>query len=42
MKPALEQASKAMEDNRNFLTVLRDYSKKHPDLAEILKTNGML
>jgi membrane-bound acyltransferase YfiQ involved in biofilm formation len=42
MKPALEQASKATEDNRNFLTVLRDYSKKHPDLAEILKTNGML
>jgi hypothetical protein len=42
MKPALEQASKATEDNRTFLTVLRDYSKKHPDLAEILKTNGML
>jgi hypothetical protein len=42
MKPALEQSSKAMEDNRNFLTVLRDYSNKHPDLAEILKTHGML
>jgi hypothetical protein len=42
MKPALEQASRAMEDNRNFLTVLRDYSKKHPDLAEIMKTHGML
>jgi len=42
MKPALEQASKAMENNRNFLTVLRDYSKKHPDLAEILRTHGML
>lgn len=42
MKPALEQASRAMLDNRNFLTVLRDYSKKHPDLAEILRTHGML
>ena len=42
MKPALAQASKAMEDNRNFLTVLRDYSKKHPDLAEIMRTHGML
>ena len=42
MKPALEQASRAMLDNRNFLTVLRDYSKKHPDLADILRTHGML
>ena len=42
MKPALEQASRAMLDNRNFLTVLRDYSKKHPDLAEILRAHGML
>ena len=42
MRPALEQASKAMEDNRSFLTVLRDYSKKHPDLAEIMRTHGML
>jgi hypothetical protein len=42
MKPALLQASKAMEDNRNFLTVLRDYSKKNPDFAEILRSHGML
>jgi membrane-bound acyltransferase YfiQ involved in biofilm formation len=42
MKPALIQASKAMDDNRSFLTVLRDYSKKHPDLAEIMRTHGML
>ena len=42
MKPALEQASRAMLDNRNFLTVLRDYSKKHPDLADIIRTHGML
>ena len=42
MKPALAQASKAMENSSNFLTVLRDYSKKHPDLAEIMRTHGML
>ena len=42
MKPALEQASKALENNRTFLTMLREYSKKHPDLAEILRTHGML
>jgi hypothetical protein len=42
MKPALIQASKAMENSSNFLTVLRDYSKKHPDLAEIMRTHGLL
>ena len=42
MKPALEQASKAEENSRNLLTTLREYSKKHPDLAEILRTHGML
>ncbi len=42
MKPALEQASQAMLDNRSFVAVLRDYSKKHPDLAEILRSHGIL
>jgi len=42
MKPALEQASKAMENNRTFLSMLREYSKKHPDLAEMMRTHGML
>ncbi len=42
MKPALEQAAKADENSRTLLTLLREYSKKHPDLAEILRTHGML
>jgi hypothetical protein len=42
MKPALEQASRAEEKTRDFLTILREYSKNHPDLAEILRTHGML
>jgi hypothetical protein len=42
MKPALEQALKAEENSRNLTTMLREYSKKHPDLAEILRTHGML
>jgi ABC-type multidrug transport system fused ATPase/permease subunit len=42
MKPALEQASKAEENSRNLITMLREYAKKHPDLAEILRTHGML
>jgi len=42
MQPALLQASKAEENSRNLITTLREYSKKHPDLAEILKTHGIL
>jgi len=42
MKPALEQASRAGENSRTLITMLREYSKKHPDLAEILRTHGML
>jgi len=42
MQPALAQASKAEENSRNLITTLREYSKKHADLAEILRTHGML
>ena len=42
MKPALEQALKAEENSRNLITMLREYSKNHPDLAEILRTHGIL
>ena len=42
MQPALLQASKAEENSRNLITTLREYSKKHPDLAEILRTHGIM
>jgi hypothetical protein len=42
MQPALVQASKAEENSRDLKSILREYSKKHPDLAEILRTHGML
>ena len=42
MKPALVQASKAEENSRNLINTLREYSKKHPDLAEILRSHGIL
>jgi len=42
MRPSLEQASKAEENSRNLISMLREYSKKHPDLAEILRTHGIL
>jgi len=42
MQPALAQSSKAEENSRNLIILLREYSKKHPDLAELLKTHGLL
>ena len=42
MQPALLQASKAEENSRNLILSLREYSKKHADLAEILKSHGIL
>lgn len=42
MQPALEQAAKAQENSRNLILTLREYSKKHADLAEILRTHGIL
>ena len=42
MQPALEQAAKAHENSRNLILTLREYSKKHADLAEILRTHGIL
>jgi hypothetical protein len=42
MRPALEQASRAEESSRTLIAMLREYAKKHPDLAEILRTHGIL
>lgn len=42
MQPALDQSSRAEENSRNLIASLREYSKKHADLADILRTNGLL
>ena len=42
MQPALERSSIAEENSRTLLTMLREYSKKHADLAEILRSHGIL
>lgn len=42
MKPALEQASSADDKSRRLADALREYSKKHPDLAELLRAYGLL
>ena len=42
LQPALVQASKAEENSRNLIATLREYAKKHADLAEILRSHGIL
>ena len=42
LQPALERSSIAEENSRTLLTMLREYSKKHADLAEILRSHGIL
>jgi len=42
LKPALDRAENANDKTRNLISVLREYARNHPDLAEILRANGLL
>ncbi len=42
LQPALGKANNADTKSTNLIHALREYSKKHADLAEILKTHGIL
>ena len=42
LQPALNKASEADAKSTNLISTLREYSKKHPDLAEILRSHGIL
>jgi len=42
LQPALNKAIEADAKSTNLNSTLREYSKKHPDLAEILKSYGIL
>ena len=42
MQPALNKAAIAEANSINLVKALREYSKKHTDLAEILRTHGIL
>jgi ABC-type multidrug transport system fused ATPase/permease subunit len=42
MQPALDQSSKTDENISKIILSLRQYSQKHVDLAEILRTHGLL
>ena len=42
LQPALDKAADADAKSTNLIRALREYSKKHADLAEILRTHGIL
>ena len=42
MQPALIHASMAEANSSNLISTLKEYSKKHADLAEILRSHGIL
>ena len=42
LQPALDKATDADSKSTNLILALREYSKKHADLAEILRTHGRL
>ena len=42
MQPALERSSITEENSRTLIAMLREYAKKHADLAEILRSHGIL
>ncbi|MFA5820044.1 MAG: hypothetical protein WC854_12305, partial [Bacteroidales bacterium] len=42
LQPALDKATDADAKSTNLILALREYSKKHPDLIEILRTHGIL
>jgi predicted PurR-regulated permease PerM len=42
LKPALDKAEDVDYKTRNLISALREYARSHPDLADILRTNGLL
>lgn len=42
MQPGLNKAAIAEANSINLVNALREYSKKHTDLAEILQSHGIL
>ena len=42
LQPALDKATDADAKSTNLIRALREYSKKHSDLAEIISTHGIL
>jgi len=42
MKPALDKAEVAEDKSKSLIFVLREYARKKPELAEIMKVHGLL
>jgi len=42
LQPALDKSAEAEVKSSNLIRVLREYSKKHADLADILRSHGIL
>ena len=42
LQPALDKASDADAKSKSLILALKEYSQKHADLAEILKSHGIL
>ncbi|MCK9271595.1 MAG: hypothetical protein M0P50_14265 [Bacteroidales bacterium] len=42
LKPAFEKAASAEDKSQNILVALRDFSRKNADLAEVLRSHGLL
>jgi len=42
LKPALDRSDEALVKSTHLSLALREYSKKHPDLADILRSHGIL
>ena len=42
LQPALDRASDADAKSKSLILALKEYSQKHADLAEILKSHGIL
>jgi len=42
LKPALDKTEDIDYKTRNLISALREYARNHPDLADILRTNGLL
>ena len=42
MKPAMDKAEGAEDKSKSLIFVLREYARKKPELAEIMKVHGLL
>jgi len=42
LKPALDRSDEALVKSTHLSLALREYSKKHPDLSDILRSHGIL